>query len=227
MATHNAKGRSNHPSKAQRQQALAIHNKPLNPELHQDETKKETLPESDHNQGVKEETTTTNVVAISPGRGSVTRARWGKCLKARPGAKLIMSPDIKALPPETTIISMRDDNPKKGQSTYTYALYGFANKRGAETTLGAYIKALEPRHGGARAAYGHVAWDVNHGFIELKVPAVAEAPQEPEAPAETTSIEEAMAEAEAPDKAARSEHNFETSMDEEVHEDEHKDSNAA
>lgn len=131
-------------------------------------------------------TTAKVATPAEPGvKGSATRTRWGACLKARPGAKLIMSSDIKALPHDTVIRSLKDHNPKKKMSADTFELYKFGNKIGAETTIAKYIASLgEPykgrTHGGATQAYAHIAWDVNHAFVELIVAQVEPVPAEGE-----------------------------------------------
>jgi len=71
---------------------------------------------------------------------------------------------VKALPGNVVITSQVIGNPKKQRSFDAYAKYGFNGMRGATITLAAYVKNL----GSATVAYGHVAWDVNHGFITVQ-----------------------------------------------------------
>lgn len=169
MASHNATGRNKHPSKAERQVALGkamIKNPTPTPTDTKAAPPTDTKPEPAN-----------NIVPIS--KGAATRARWAVCLKARPGATLVMAADIKALSLDSVITALVEGNPKKRGSEPRYRLYGFNGKKGATTTIGGYLKAME-RHGNT-LAYADMAWDVNHGFIEItEVQSVApEAEPEP------------------------------------------------
>ena len=104
---------------------------------------------------------------VAKGKGAVTAARWGACLKGKAGAVTMLPAHVKALPLETVITCNVAQNPKRGMSEKAFAAYGFAGQ-GAVTTLGAYYTALAKGNmGGATQAAAHVAWDVNHGFIAL------------------------------------------------------------
>jgi hypothetical protein len=181
MAKHNATGRSVQPSKSQRQQALARATAPQQSVVTQTPAPQPT-PEP-----TPAPATTATVVAIST-KGAAMRSRWGACLKARPGAALLMPADIKALPRESIITSLVPGNPKRRMAETRYAKYGFNMVKGATTTIAKYVEALS---GGNRplttesVALADIAWDINHAFIQVDVVNAA-APPEAEQPEETT-----------------------------------------
>ena len=115
----------------------------------------------------------------TPARGSVTAARWGACGKGKAGFTLTMPAMVKAMPLTTVITCCVAQNPKRGNSGPAFAAYFAGGPTvGATTTLGAYITALtKAGHGGANAAAGHVAWDLNHGYITVTVPELEQVAQ--------------------------------------------------
>ena len=151
MVAHNATGRNHHPSKAERQQALV---KPI--ETKPTETKTEAKP-------------TAEVKPIDPNRGAATRARWSACLKSRPGAKLVMAADVKALSHDSVITALVPGNPKKRSAADRYEFYKFNGKEGASVTIGELLKFLGERHSHT-LAFADIAWDINHGFIKVETP---------------------------------------------------------
>jgi hypothetical protein len=112
----------------------------------------------------------TEVKVIDPNRGAATRARWSAVLKSRPGAKLLLASDVKPLARNSVITAMVDGNPKKQAAEKRYRIYGFDGKKGAVTTIGAYIDEVtkNPKFT-ANIAVADIAWDINHGFIALEV----------------------------------------------------------
>ena len=178
---HNATGRTR-PSRAERQAQMRqmVQPQPKPESKVDDETRAEIdkeLAESQTKvQSKPAEPTKTNVAPlkpIDPNRGMATRIRWSAVLKSRPGAKLVMPADIKVLPDTAVVTSLRSDNPKKRMSLERFERYGFKGLKGATTTIGAYRAAVAKMNKTGctdAVAIADIAWDINHGFIEVEVP---------------------------------------------------------
>lgn len=109
-----------------------------------------------------------------PARGGVMAARWGACLKGNTAAATTMPAAIKALPATTVITCLVANNPKRGASAPAFGKYAFgqgaaASTTGGPATVGATttLAAFAAAHGSLSVAAGHVAWDLNHGYIAV------------------------------------------------------------
>jgi hypothetical protein len=179
---HNATGRSHQPSKAERQAAMRQNLPKPEPKPESkvdDETKAEITKELAESKTPAPAPTKpelkVNVPAVKvadPNKGAATRERWAKCLKARPGATLVMASDIKLLPRDSIITSLSVGNPKKRGSQYRYELYGFNGLKGATCTIHKYVEAVKKtqRESSTESvAIADIAWDINHDFIKVEV----------------------------------------------------------
>lgn len=186
MAKHNATGRNKQPSLAQRQQALARATQSA-PVARQPEPTPPTVtalvptPVQQAVTTAEQSAPTGTVIAIATGKGAAMRDRWSKCLKARPGASLLMPAEIKGLPKDSLITALVPGNPKRRGAADRYEKYGFNMIKGATTTIGKYVEAVS---GGNRpmtsegVALADIAWDINHGFIQVDVSVAAPKPVE-------------------------------------------------
>ena len=202
MAKHNATGRSTHPSKAERQAALG--------QSMQSKVDAETQAEIDEElanskQTPKEESVTNKPEAkvpalkvVDPSKGIATRNRWSACLKARPGAKLVMPGDVKVLALDSVIVTLQPGNPKKRNSATRYD-WCYDGTKGYRTTIKAVVDKYEKKTKGSTLAYADIAWDVNHGFIEVEAAVSAPEPkvEEVEAVQQEQVVPEAQPESEA------------------------------
>ena len=190
MASHNATGRSTnaHQSKAERQAMM-------NP-ARQAQAAADAKAKNEAESKPKTEVAKIGPKTDPATRGLATQARWAVCLKKRPGAKLFMASDIKALPKSSSITSVVAGNPKKQGATTRYEKYGFDGVKGATTTIEAYLNKIKARWSEG-VAYADIAWDINHGFIEVEL--AAEQPTSTEQPAEQS---EPTTEQPTPEQAA-------------------------
>ena len=180
MATHNATGRDKHPSKAERQAALGkavqIQPKP-EPESKVDaETQAEIDAELSNSKQTQPEAKVPALKVVDPSKGAATRNRWSACLKARPGAKLVMPSDVKVLALDSVIVTLQPGNPKKRSSATRYD-WCYDGTKGYRTTIKAVVDKYEKKTKGSTLAYADIAWDVNHGFIEVEAASSAQEPK--------------------------------------------------
>ena len=207
MASHNATGRDKHPSKAERQQALgrAVQARPkvdaeTQAAIDEELAKPDPIKDQTLQPPKPEEKTLPALKVVDPNKGIATRIRWGKCLKARPGAKLVMPADIKVLPPDSIITSLVAGNPKSRNAATRYALYGFNMEKGATTTVKAYMTKVGKisRAGFSETvAIADIAWDINHGFIQVEEVMAAAPNSEPEAEAKDVDTQQELASTDA------------------------------
>ena len=209
MASHNATGRDKHPSKAERQQALgrAVQARPkvdaetqaaIDAELSNSQPAPKEEPIA--NAPKPEEKTLPALKVVDPNKGIATRIRWGKCLKARPGAKLVMPADIKVLSPDSVITSLVAGNPKSRNAATRYALYGFNMEKGATTTIKSYVTKVGKisRAGFSETiAIADIAWDINHGSIQVEEAMSAAPNSEPEAAPQEVDTQQELASTDA------------------------------
>lgn len=176
MAKANATGRNASMSKAQRQASFNPNNRPATP------TPTLPAPTPANTAVAKVEAKVGKIEKrVDPNRGAVTRQRWSLVLKQFPGSKLVMPPDIKALPHSTVITALVPGNPKKRSAADRYELYGFNGKQGASLTIAELLRRLGQRHSHA-LAFADIAWDVNHRFISLSEVVDLDPPKEESEP---------------------------------------------
>ena len=177
MAKHNATGRSITLPKTNPADKPKIESKV------DEQTKAEIDAElSNSKQTPKEESVTNKPEAklpalkvVDPSKGLATRNRWSACLKARPGAKLVMPSDVKLLALDSVIVTLQPGNPKKRSSATRYN-WCYDGTKGYRTTIKAVVDKYEKKTKGSTLAYADIAWDVNHGFIEVEAAASAPEP---------------------------------------------------
>jgi hypothetical protein len=194
MAKHNATGRTQ--SKAQRQAAM---NPRTNPTLPTPATAAAlTSPPLVSSNPEDARAIITGLPAVIPqpeapatavvpftGKGAAMRTRWSAVLKSRPGAKLVMPADIKSVPRDSLITALVPGNPKKQNAAKRYEKYGFNMVKGATTTVGRYVEAVAKLGKDRSASWAtegvalaDIAWDINHGFIEVTIQAAASQPEQ-------------------------------------------------
>jgi hypothetical protein len=199
MAQHNATGRNHIPSKAERQAALAL-NKPkpesrvdaetqaeIDAEL-QNKAAPDTPPPAPQTEAKKTEIAP--LKPIDPNKGAATRDRWSACLKARPGAKLYMGNDIKQLPPDSIITTLKAGNPKLRGSATRYD-WVYNGEKGFTTTIKAVVAIYEKKNKTAKLAYDDIAWDINHQFLQVEVVEAAPVEENETKPDVTEAVEQA------------------------------------